>query len=152
MNDDTEMKKKQERHSSGICDLSPRVINEVAQAASEGHEKYGWFSFRKESIRASTHINAASRHIGAYIDGEEFDPETGIHHLSKAIAGLMVLRDAQMSGTAIDDRPPSIYKAEEDDSVEQAPPRKLSLEKKIRRNAELVKNEAMRRINSKTKA
>jgi hypothetical protein len=39
-----------------------------------------------------------------WIAGEDVDPDSGVHHVSKAIAGLLVVRDAMLHGTSIDDR------------------------------------------------
>jgi hypothetical protein len=44
----------------------------------------------------------------AWWEGEELDPSSGISHLTKAIATLVVIRDAQMVGKVEDDRPPPL--------------------------------------------
>jgi hypothetical protein len=41
----------------------------------------------------------------AYWEGEDVDADSGLNHIAKAIATLVVLRDAQMQGKIIDDRP-----------------------------------------------
>src|SRR5690606_12883913 len=54
----------------------------------------------------SVYYDSANRHLNAFWEGEDIDPDSGIHHLSKAIASLMVLRDSIIQGNWIDDRPP----------------------------------------------
>ena len=39
-------------------------------------------------------------------EGEDIDPDSGLSHITKAIASLTVLRDAQLNDKVIDDRPP----------------------------------------------
>lgn len=70
-----------------------------------GREKYGAFNWRKDSITASTYIDAAFRHLASWWDGENVDPESNVSHLAHAAAGLLILLDAQVQGTAADDRP-----------------------------------------------
>jgi len=83
------------------------VLGEVALAIFEGARKYGKFNWRKKGVRASIYIDAViGRHLAAWWEGEDIDKESGVSHLSKAIAGLMILRDAQIRGMMTDDRPP----------------------------------------------
>lgn len=46
------------------------------------------------------------RHICAWWEGEDTDPDSGLPHIVKAIACLYVLRDAERCGKLHDDRPP----------------------------------------------
>lgn len=46
------------------------------------------------------------RHLMAWWEGQDLDPDSGLSHISKAMASLAVLRDCQIGGNAIDDRPP----------------------------------------------
>lgn len=86
--------------------LSMPVMAEVAVAMLEGARKYGRHNYRKTKVSASVYIDASGRHISSFFEGEDTDPDSGINHIPKAIASLMVLRDAQMRGQMIDDRPP----------------------------------------------
>lgn len=81
------------------------VLCEDAVAHGEGALKYGRHNWRESRVLASTYYAAALRHLFAYIEGEDIDPESGVHHLVKCRASLGVLRDAQIQGTCIDDRP-----------------------------------------------
>ena len=83
------------------------VLWEVGVAMLEGSLKYGRHNYRAFGARASVYYDAAKGHIDQWWEGEDIDPDSGIHHLSKAIASLVVLRDSQMFGRCVDDRPPS---------------------------------------------
>ena len=81
------------------------VIAEMAVAHGEGARKYGRHNWRKGEVLASTYFAAAMRHLCAWFEGEDIDADSGLSHLTKALASIAVLRDAQISGTAVDDRP-----------------------------------------------
>lgn len=72
----------------------------------EGALKYGRHNYRIFGVRASTYIDAAGRHMDDFWEGTDIDPVSGVHHISKAIASLVVLRDAMLMGLWTDDRPP----------------------------------------------
>jgi hypothetical protein len=82
------------------------VYTEVALAMAEGAWKYGRHNYRVAGVRASVYFDAAMRHLVALELGEEIDPDSGVHHYAKALAGLLVLRDAIIGGMCTDDRPP----------------------------------------------
>jgi hypothetical protein len=81
------------------------VLHEIDQGMAEGARKYGPYNWRKTPIHVSDYYNGASRHLEAWWSGEDIDPDSGIHHISKLITNLVVLRDAMLHGTATDDRP-----------------------------------------------
>lgn len=85
------------------------VLYELALAMTEGHLKgYRRHNYRVVGVRASIYYDAAKRHLDAWWEGEDIDPDSGLHHVVKAIASLVVLRDAMIQGTLEqDDRPPS---------------------------------------------
>jgi len=86
------------------------VIAELALAFLEGAIKYGAHNYRVTGVRATVYIAAALRHIIQWLEGEDNDPEVlggvKISHLTKAIACLAVIRDADRLGKLYDDRPP----------------------------------------------
>ena len=59
-------------------------------------------------MKVSTYYNACLRHLTSFFEGEDYDNESGVHHLISAAANLAVLRDAQHAGNVDDDRPPKI--------------------------------------------
>lgn len=84
------------------------VIAELALGMQEGGLKYGRHNYRVVPVRASIYYDATMRHMMDWWEGTDIDAESGakLHHVTKAIASLVVLRDAMMQGTLIDDRPP----------------------------------------------
>lgn len=83
------------------------VLMEVGLAMLEGAMKYARHNYRAVGVRTSVYYDAVLRHLGAFWEGEDIDPDSGLPHIVKAIACLVVLRDSQMIGNAVDDRPPS---------------------------------------------
>lgn len=78
---------------------------EVGLAMMEGGRKYGTHNYRDEGVRMSIYYNAVFRHLIAWWEGEDIDPDSGIHHVIKAIASLFVLRDSMIMENCEDDRP-----------------------------------------------
>jgi len=78
---------------------------EVGLAMMEGGRKYGTHNYRDMGVRMSTYYNAVFRHLIAWWEGEDIDPDSGVHHVVKAIACLFVLRDSMTMGNCEDDRP-----------------------------------------------
>lgn len=70
----------------------------------DGMLKYGRSNFREVGIRASIYQDAAKRHIDAWFEGEDTDPDSGLPHLSHALACLAIIVDAQAAGKLTDDR------------------------------------------------
>ena len=86
--------------------ISKPVLYEIGNALLEGACKYGAHNWRVAGVRASVYDDAAKRHLDAWWEGEDIDPDSGMHHITKAIAGLIVIRDAMIFGMFKDDRPP----------------------------------------------
>lgn len=84
------------------------VVMEIGLGMSEGRFRYKGFNWRETPIQASDYIDALNRHMAAWIEGEDIDRDSGLSHITKAITTLVVLRDAMMYGTMIDDRPPKM--------------------------------------------
>ena len=85
--------------------VPPRVLLEVAQAMMEGSKKYGIYNYRKAGVSYSTYYSSTFRHLIAWFEGEDIDPDSGLSHITKAISGLIVLRDSMLEGNFTDDRP-----------------------------------------------
>ena len=84
------------------------VICEVGLAMLEGARKYGRHNYRVAGVRASVYVDAViARHLMPWWEGEDLDPESGLSHITKAIAGLCILRDSMLQGNWNDDRPPA---------------------------------------------
>ena len=91
-----------------LSTLPFRVLWRVGLAMLEGMCKYGRHNYRAAGVRGSVYFDSTMRHLGSWWEGENDDPDSGFHHIDKAIAGLMVLRDSMLAGSWTDDRPPSM--------------------------------------------
>jgi len=92
--------------------IPPQVLAEVALGLFEGGRKYGEYNYRAATVAISVYYDAALRHLTAFYEGEDIDPDSGLHHVSKAITTLTVLRDALLNNKFLDDRPPKPTNAE----------------------------------------
>jgi len=90
-----------------LSTVSAPVIAEVGLAMMEGARKYGRHNYRDVGVRASVYYDATLRHMMAWWEGQDIDPDSGLSHVTKAIASLVVLRDSMMNRKLTDDRPPS---------------------------------------------
>lgn len=87
------------KHDSGKPSISliPRKAIELeAQVMMFGAKKYAKNNWR-QGIAYSRLIDAGLRHLLAYADGEDLDPETGISHLAHARCCLGMLIDMPAS-------------------------------------------------------
>ena len=90
----------------GLSNVPMGPLMELAVAMTEGAMKYGRHNYRAIGVRSSVYFDACIRHLAAYWEGEDIDPDSGLPHLAKAMACLTVWRDAQINGKCYDDRPP----------------------------------------------
>ena len=95
--------------------IPAHVLFEVGMGMFEGGWKYREANYRVIGVRASIYYDAAMRHLIAWWEGEDIDPASKIHHISKVMSCLAVLRDCQMqaeNGSGVsykDDRPPKSH-------------------------------------------
>jgi hypothetical protein len=68
-----------------------------------GAGKYGRFNFKK-GIEHTRLADACLRHLTAYLDGEDLDPESGVSHLGHALASLAMLSYMAANRPDLDDR------------------------------------------------
>lgn len=88
-------------------DLVPATAMAVASLAHlDGALKYGKWNWRDAGVRSSIYVAAALRHIEKWNNGEEYDTDSGVHHLGHAMACLNILVDSMVMGNLTDDRPP----------------------------------------------
>ena len=70
----------------------------------DGCLKYGRNNFRALPIRYVTYLDAIKRHADALLEGEDTDPDSGLHHLCHILATADILAETRAAGTLIDDR------------------------------------------------
>ena len=70
----------------------------------DGMHKYGRSNWREAGVRASVYVSACQRHLAAWFEGEDNDPDSGLPHLGHALACLAILVDAQVADKLVDDR------------------------------------------------
>jgi hypothetical protein len=88
-----------------LSDTPPIGIRELGKVHSMGAEKYGRFNWREHSVSASVYYDAAWRHLSAWFEGENADPESGLPHLAHVMACMNILLDADEHGKLNDNRP-----------------------------------------------
>lgn len=84
--------------------LATSVLASEARVLAHGADKYGARNWRKDEILASTYEGAMMRHLFAWINGEDLDPDSGEPHLSHLRACAAVVMDADSFGKLVDDR------------------------------------------------
>lgn len=88
--------------------LPTAALEAAAGALSLGASKYGPWNWRGGQVASSTYTGAMLRHLLAWRDGEDIDPESGVSHLGHVIANCAILLDAAQHGTLVDDRPEKV--------------------------------------------
>lgn len=76
--------------------LPTEALTQIAKVLAFGASKYGEHNYRG-GLKYSRLIGAAMRHLTAYNDGEDLDPETGLSHLAHAacccIMGIQMAKE-----------------------------------------------------------
>lgn len=85
--------------------LPPFALVQTAWVHGLGAEKYGAWNWRRNQVEAMTYVGAILRHLAAWTDGQDNDPESGRSHLAHIAASCNILMDAEHVGTLIDNRP-----------------------------------------------
>lgn len=86
--------------------LSTEAMNQTAAVLQFGAQKYAEHNWRK-GFAWSRPLAAAMRHITAFNNGENKDPESGLSHLAHAACCIMFLLEFEKTHKHLDDR----YKA-----------------------------------------
>jgi hypothetical protein len=73
-------------------------------ALLDGMLKYGRTNWREIGVRASIYYDACKRHMNAWFEGEDADPDSKLPHLAHAIACIAILIDAVSAEKLKDDR------------------------------------------------
>lgn len=66
------------------------ALRQVARVYTFGAEKHGEGMWKRE-IKWSKQLGSIFRHIFAFAGGEDYDKESGLHHLAHAAARILLL-------------------------------------------------------------
>lgn len=67
------------------------ALETVNRVLMHGAQKYGDGNWRNVENAEQRYFNAAMRHMQAWLNNEETDPESGLPHLAYAVCSLMFL-------------------------------------------------------------
>ena len=84
--------------------IPPIALMALGAAMQDGVNKYGIFNWRDSKVTSTVFYDAILRHLFAWYSGEQRAPDSGIHHLAHAMAGLAILLDAEYHSVLNDDR------------------------------------------------
>lgn len=88
-----------------LSDTPTIGIQFLGQVHTNGANKYGRFNWREHQVSATVYYDAAQRHLMAWFNGEDFDPESGLPHLAHVMACCNILLDAERHKKLNDNRP-----------------------------------------------
>ena len=86
--------------------IDPVALLEVAKVAGYGTIKYGRGNYMKSGYDWSLNVDALFRHLLAWLQREDNDPESGLSHLAHAGWHVLTLIGFQLRGIGTDDRHP----------------------------------------------
>lgn len=97
------------KDARGAPKVSVSIVPEIAevelsQAFRDGNRKYGPFNWRGSSVRTSVYLDAISRHFKLYKMGQDKADDSGLGHLTHIMSNCVILLDAELNGTLVDDR------------------------------------------------
>jgi hypothetical protein len=73
--------------------LPPLALEETVKVLTFGAQKYERDNWQKVPDAKRRYFDALQRHVWAWKQGEQIDPESGIHHLAHAMCCLMFLHE-----------------------------------------------------------
>lgn len=94
---------KADAHKPRVDLLPFDALEGAAQAFTYGAHKYSAHNWRK-GMAWSRLLAATLRHLFAWANGEDRDPESGIGHLHHAAASILMLSESVRRGYGQDDR------------------------------------------------
>lgn len=89
--------------------MDPMALMQVGMVAGFGTEKYARYNFAK-GYRWSLSFDAMQRHLLAFWNGENIDPESKLPHLAHACWHCLTLMTFSLRGRGTDDRFPQEVK------------------------------------------
>lgn len=95
--------------------IPSNALIEAARVFAFGASKYGENNWRRDISKYgwTRHYGSIQRHLTAWADGEDIDPESGLSHLSHAMTQMMILLQVVKDAPQCDNR---FKKEEQNDS------------------------------------
>ena len=84
--------------------VPPISLSALSEALKHGADKYGPFNWRTNGIESFTYVHAMMRHLDAWRDGEDNDPQSGLSHIAHVMANCAILLDAAACNKLTDTR------------------------------------------------
>ena len=86
--------------------IPPECLIEIAKVFGMGAKKYGTHNWRYDvgDTSYSRTYSSIQRHLQAFWQGEDDDPESGESHLAHAATQIMILMIQTKEGPEMDDR------------------------------------------------
>jgi hypothetical protein len=81
------------------------AIFALGAAMKDGAVKYDAYNYRESDVTASVFHNAMQRHAWDWWEGENYAPDSLVHHLGHLMACCAIVLDSISQGNFIDDRP-----------------------------------------------
>jgi hypothetical protein len=107
INYNADMSKGGVKHDNGKLQwhlLPMRLLEGVVEVLMAGARKYAAWNWTR-GMPYTRALNAAQRHINAFSAGEDFDQDSGQHHIDHALCCLIFLRHFTLHGAdVLDDR------------------------------------------------
>ena len=97
------------RKNSGKPELTyiltfPLAVREFAKVCMSGAVKYDRGNYLKGGKPLSEYSDCLLRHLTAWLEGQDIDPDSSFHHLGHVVWNALALCQFALSGNSIDDR------------------------------------------------
>lgn len=83
--------------------LTAKPLNDIIDVFEFGSKKYGDYNWFKGFPYLDL-FNAAQRHLLAWLDGEDYAEDSGLHHLAHAAANMHMLLELLKTHPELDNR------------------------------------------------
>ena len=80
------------------------AIDELARVQAYGYKKYGDYNNYRKGLEVGRNLSCALRHIRDYMEGANYDRESGLNPLAHALCRIAFVLQNIKDGTMIDDR------------------------------------------------
>ena len=82
----------------------PKAVAEFARVCTYGERKYDRGNYLKGGKPVSEYADCLLRHLSAFLNGEDIDPESDCHHLGHVVWNALAICQFVLSGNCLDNR------------------------------------------------